>query len=103
MVGAVTGLILHLSSPVVLTTLRLDAVSEERGRTIASYRAEKQRKQKQKQQGQQGMAPVGDYRTTDRSLQSQYTDWLEKDGGQGKRGLLSTTILEENDDSELDL
>lgn len=94
-------MILHLSSSVVLTTLKLDAVTEEHGRTIASYRAEKQRKQKQKLQ--QGLARVGDYQTTNGSLKGQYRDWLEKDGGQGKRGLLSTTILEENDDSELDL
>ena len=95
------GLILHLSSSTVLTTLKLDAVTEQRGRTIASYQAEKQRKQKQK--GQREMPEVGEYRTTDRYLKSQYTDWLGKDGGQGEKGLLSTTILEENDDSELDL
>lgn len=64
---------------------------------------QRKQKQKQKQKVQQGMPRVGDYRTTDRSLTSQYTDWLGKDGGQGKKGLLSTTILEENDDSELDL
>lgn len=94
------GLILHLSSSIVLTTLKLDAGTEEHGRTLASYRAEKQRKQEQK--AKQRMPRVGDYRTTDRSLSGQYTDWLEKDGGQGKKGLLSTTILEENDDSDLD-
>ena len=88
--------------------LKPDVVGEEEhGRTIASYRAEKQRKQKQKMK--QGIPRLGDYRTTDdyrrtdRSLKGQRTDWLEKDGGQGKKGLLSTTILEENDDSELDL
>lgn len=94
------GLIIHLSSSIVLSTLKLDAVTEEHGRTIASYRAEKQSKQEQK--AKQRMPQVGDYRTTDRSLDGQYTDWLEKDGGQGKKGLLSTTILEENDDSDLD-
>ncbi|MCJ1361522.1 hypothetical protein MMC16_000622 [Acarospora aff. strigata] len=100
-VGAVTGLILHLSSSLVLTTLNLDAVDKEHGQTIASYRAEKRKKQRQGVN--QALPRLGPHRTRDRSLQGQYTDWLEMDGGQGGKGLQSTTILEENDDSEQDL
>ncbi len=36
----------------------------------------------------------------DTSMKREYADWLEKDRGRRKNGLLSTTILEEDDDSE---
>ncbi|KAI9881353.1 MAG: hypothetical protein M1830_003360 [Pleopsidium flavum] len=95
LVGAVTGLVLHLSSSFVATTLSLDAVTEEQGRTVASYRAEKQR-------AKLSIPRIGAQRKIDRSLKTDYADWLGKDKGQGRKGLLSTTILEENDDSEDD-
>jgi len=67
---------------------------------VASYRVEKQKKREKR--ARLSMPQVGAQRKADRFSKPEYADWLEKDKGQGRQGLLSTTIIEENDDSEND-
>lgn len=57
---------------------------------------------KQEHQASLSKRGVGAQPNANRSLKTEFADWLEKGGAPGRKGLLSTTILEENDDSEDD-
>ena len=93
-----TGAALHYSSGFVITVLKLDQAPAQPGRTLATYRAEKQKKQAAKVK--LTMPVVGAPMKRDGPLKEEYSDWFRQDKGQAKKGLLSTIILEEDDSSE---
>ncbi|KAL9640177.1 MAG: hypothetical protein Q9164_000445 [Protoblastenia rupestris] len=91
-VGVLTGTSLHFVSSFTISILRLEAQPEEdeRGRTLAKYRAEKL---------------VGGNRTTpenDSALMNGLKDWrwAKEERGRPTKGLIPNTILEEEDSSE---
>ncbi|MCJ1403267.1 hypothetical protein MMC11_006490 [Xylographa trunciseda] len=99
LVGILTGAVLHYSINFIVRTLGIDRVTEERGRTLSSYRAEKSERQAQKTRQtlpKVGLKPM----RLDAGLKEDYSDWLKQDKGFSTKGLLSTTILEEEDSSE---
>lgn len=98
LIGVATGAALHYSSGFVIAVLKLDQAPVQPGRTLAIYRAEKQKKQAAKVK--MTVRPLGAPPQFDGGLKEEYSDWLRQDKGQGKKGLLSTTILEAEDSSE---
>ena len=78
--------------------LKLDKAPAQPGRTLASYRAEKPKKQAAK--AKMTMPLIEATPRVEGALKEEYSDWLRQEKGQGKKGLLSTTILEEDDSSE---
>ena len=98
LIGVVTGAALHYSSGFVSSVLKLDQAPAQPGRTLARYRAEKQKKQAAKVR--MTMPLIGAPSKIDGALKEEYSDWLRHGKGQGQKGLLSTTILEEDDSSE---
>ena len=83
----------------LIRLLGIDKASEERGRTLASYRAEKTERQAKKARQslpQVGIKPM----KLDGALKDEYADWLRRDKSPSTRGPLFTTILEEEDSSE---
>ncbi|MCJ1382900.1 hypothetical protein MMC17_006013 [Xylographa soralifera] len=99
LVGILTGAILHYSIKFLVRNLGIDRIAEERGRTLSSYRAEKTEKQAEKIRQTLPKVALRPMRL-DTGLKEEYSDWLKKDKGFGTKGLLSTTILEEEDSSE---
>ena len=100
MIGSTAGTILYCFSAAIFDILGMNAApeSQPRGRTLASYRAEKQAKQAR----QARFPPLSSGLKSpqvDGALRDDYSDWL-KQGRTGTTGLLSTTILEEDDSSE---
>ena len=96
LVGIGSAALLHHLTRYVIRALGIDVASEERGRTLASYRAEKAEKQAKKARHVvQGslLSP-----RLDSSFKDEYSEWSKR--GLGTKGLLSTTILEEDDSSE---
>ena len=86
------GAVVHYAFFLIVGTLGIDKTVEERGRTLASYRAEKAEKLPRV-----GLKPM----RLDSARRDEYSDWLKQDRGPSRtKGLLSTTILEEEDSSE---
>ncbi|KAI9721448.1 MAG: hypothetical protein M1812_002210 [Candelaria pacifica] len=100
-VGILTGSVLHLSSSFLITTLNLQSGPEEDEPLPISIVAA--RRQKRSARLETPMVKLKQSPRIDTSMNREYADWLEKDRGRRKNGLLSTTILEEDDDSEADL
>ncbi|MCJ1434111.1 hypothetical protein MMC27_003477 [Xylographa pallens] len=99
LVGICTAAILHYSMTFVIKNLRIDGSGEERGRTLSSYRAEKTERQAEKIR--QTLPKVGlKPKRLDTGVKEEYSKWLKQDKGFATKGLLSTTILEEEDSSE---
>ena len=94
------GAVVHYAFFLIVGTLGIDKTVEERGRTLASYRAEKA--EKQAKQARQSLLRVGlKPMRLDSARRDEYSDWLKQDRGPSRtKGLLSTTILEEEDSSE---
>ena len=93
-----TGAALHYSSAFVISAFKLDQAPAQTGRTLAKYRSEKQKKQVAN--AKMTMPLVGTRPRLDGAPREEYSDWFRQDKGQGKKGLLSTTILEEDDSSD---
>ncbi|KAF6223482.1 hypothetical protein HO133_000325 [Letharia lupina] len=101
LVGLVTGTSLHYVSGFITSILNLDSLPEQqRGRTLASYRAEKQERRdakdpimelRQKDEGLQG---------NDLRLREDYMNWSLSKQGRGRGGPRFNTILEEEDTSD---
>jgi hypothetical protein len=79
---------------------RRDEPKKPSGHTAASYRAAREKKRQErlyKAAQQRNILP----RLLDGEiLKREYSEWLEQDRGRPKDGLLATTILEEEDDSD---
>ena len=100
-IGAVTGLTIHFASRVISDVLRLSHPSEEpRGRTLQTYRAEKQaRKEKQDPLGQLIRETVVAQETLP-PVKEDMRDWVKREQDRGRNsGMIPNTILEEDDDS----
>ncbi|KAI9700441.1 MAG: hypothetical protein M1836_002456 [Candelina mexicana] len=95
-IGILTGSVLHLSSSFLVTALNLESVPAEHEPLPLSIAAA--RRKKRAERSEVPMAKLKQRPTIDTSLIRDYTVWLEKDRGRRKNGLLSTTILEEEDD-----
>jgi len=83
----------------LIRVLGIDKASEERGRTLASYRADKTERQAKKARQsfpQTGLKPL----RLDSALKDEYPDWLKRDKSPSTKRPLFTTILEEEDSSE---
>jgi hypothetical protein len=102
LIGLLTGSLLHFSSSMLTTALNLQASPELSGRTAASVRAA--REKKRLEDAWQASTPFrsNQARTRVEDTSKDYSEYIEKDRGKRKegQGLLSQTILEEEDDSE---
>jgi hypothetical protein len=99
-VGIVAGLIIHVTSRTFITLFGINQEPEPKptGRTVASYRAEKA--ERQARIAKYSFAKIAIVGTTIGSkMVADYKDPLIHDRSPGG-GLLSTTILEEDDSSE---
>jgi hypothetical protein len=92
-IGLLTGSILHISSSLLVSIFNLTPTPEETGRSAASVRAA--REKKQLEQAWQSSRTKTERWKEEPSTEKKFSEWLETD-----QGLLSQTILEEDDDSE---
>jgi len=96
-----TGTSLHYASAFLTSIFNLESTHEElRGRSLSSYRAEKQGRSEGDSlpmAKQRGTLPIADGNLID-----EYVSWkgLNKDRGRHKNGLIPNTILEEEDSTE---
>ena len=95
--GVCTGALLHYTTDLIGKQLDLNRPAIESGRTRPSRRVERSRKQTSK--GQYRMTKLDTHTVLSDGRMDTYADWLKRDTRLGKRGLLSTTILEEDDSS----
>lgn len=99
MFGILLGATIHQLAKFLIRVLGIDKASEERGRTLASYRAEKAERQAKKTRHslpQIGLKPL----RLDSALKDEYPDWLKQDKSPSTKRPSFTTILEEEDSSE---
>jgi len=95
-IGLLTGSILHISSSILVSVFNLTPAPEETGRSAASVRAAREKKKKLEQAWQSSTTRTERGKLKeDPSMEKKFSEWLETD-----QGLLSQTILEEDDDSE---
>jgi hypothetical protein len=102
LIGLLTGSLLHFSSSMMTKALNLQVSPEQSGRTAASVRAA--REKKRLEDAWQASTPIRSNQARARveDASKDYSEYIEKDRGKRKegQGLLSQTILEEDDDSE---
>src|SRR5271154_5773733 len=94
-VGVIAGTLLHYTTKILAAALGMNRMTEERGRTVASYRAELAEKEAKKARhfvSRHGLLPK-----IDMKIEGYSSDWLKSPVSQG---LQSTTILEEDDSSD---
>lgn len=94
LIGLLTGFILHVSSALLVSIFELNSVPEERGRTAASVRADKER-EKLEQSWHNATFK-------DKNSIRKYDEWLDQQTTRrgDDHGILGQTILEEDDNSE---
>jgi hypothetical protein len=102
LVGIATGTGLHYASGFIASVLKINIRAEERqARSIAEYRASRQ-----EQLEKEARSPMLPQVTLSQpkmggAMKEEYSDWLRQDKGlQGKKGLIPSTILEEDDSSD---
>ena len=101
----VTGILLHYSSRILNSVLDLD--DEEREpqpvTTPATFRKEQEEKRSKRAQG--SLLQNGMQTRLDNVPMEEYSDWMKLDSSNPKSpiGLMSTTILEEDDSSDAGL
>ncbi|KAI9799677.1 MAG: hypothetical protein M1825_004412 [Sarcosagium campestre] len=88
--GILTGSILHLSSNILISALNLSSRTKPPSAQLGG--------QDQTEETLDSAAEP-QYQLDD-SMTKEYADWLDKDRTKKKTGLVSQTILEEEDDSE---
>ena len=102
LVGIVTGTGLHYASGFMASVLNIDSRAEERQvRSVAEYRAKRQEKRKKEARspvlpeiGLSQPKPGG-------AMREEYSEWLKQNKGvRRKKGVIPSTILEEDDSSE---
>ncbi|KAI9850688.1 MAG: hypothetical protein M1838_005252 [Thelocarpon superellum] len=97
-VGILTGSILHFSSGLLIWALDLRSSTEEDlGPHVERSRAAL-RKKKSGPAGSLSPIGSGSRPVLDPSIKREYADWLDRDRARKRDGLLSQTILEEEDD-----
>lgn len=90
------GCVVHFCSLAVIAFLKLDREEKEPQRTAASVRLERKKKKARELEARGVALP-----SSDSKLGLEYQDWLETDRKRKGKGLSSTTILEEEDDSDI--
>lgn len=103
LIGLITGSILHFSSTMLITIFDLRPSAEEKGRTAASVREAREKKNQQDAWQSSSSRKYSDNLIRlEEMARKDYSDFLDKDWGKRRegQGLLSQTILEEDDDSE---
>jgi hypothetical protein len=102
LIGLLTGSFLHFSSNMLTQALNLRVSPEQPNRTAASVRAA--REKKRLEDAWQASTPFrsGHVRARVEETSKDYSEYIEKERGKWKegQGLLSQTILEEEDDSD---
>lgn len=99
-------MLLHTATTFVIRVLGLDTPPETdekpQGHSAASYRAarEKKRAEDKARQERQLKSVVPQPVLDGDVLKREYTEWLDKERGSPGDGLLSTTILEEEETSD---
>ena len=93
------GAIIHRLTLFLIKVLGIDRASEERGRTLAAYRAEKTERQAKKTKQSLPQTGLKSMRL-DGAIKDEYAEWLKRDKSPGIKSPLFTTILEEEDSSE---
>ncbi|KAI9746527.1 MAG: hypothetical protein M1818_000240 [Claussenomyces sp. TS43310] len=101
LIGIITGSVLHFSSSLLITALGLRPTAEEKTRTAASVREARQQK-KLEDSWQTSTRAARDTAARAELLRQEYAEYFDRDRGKRKdgAGLLSQTILEEDDDSD---
>lgn len=101
LVGVITGTSLHYVSGFIISILNLDSSPEEqRGRTLASYRAEKQERLGVKDPILRLGQKDETIQRNDVELRKDYVSWYSSQQNQGRRENRFNTILEEEDSSD---
>ncbi|KAI9677556.1 MAG: hypothetical protein M1817_006510 [Caeruleum heppii] len=105
LIGLLTGSVLHFSTSLLISIsdLRSTPLEElDRRNPVVFSRTKKTKEKKQAQANDVQRLVTGAHPTIDGNLRREYADWLDKDRGKRREGLLSQTILEEEDDSDDD-
>ena len=99
--GVATGTGLHYASGFMTSTLNLESQPGEGiPRSLTDYRAARRKKQ-QKSAKPSELPKVEMHQPRNGGLKSEYDDWLKQDMvQQSKKGLIPSTILEEDDSSD---
>lgn len=103
LVGVLTGTSLHYASGFLITILKLESqATEQRERTLATYRAEKLEKLEEAEPLLKLQSEKESETNIDVTLRRELADWTwgKQQQDRRKRGLIPTTILEEEDSSE---
>lgn len=111
LIGLITGSILYYFNVALISVFDLRPTPSEATYPATSVVRDEMRRQKQRMSlDPMGVATATSPGTTtstastrariDPSMKREYADWLDKDRGRRRDGLLSTTILEEDDSSE---
>ncbi|KAI4131180.1 MAG: hypothetical protein LQ338_001385 [Usnochroma carphineum] len=100
LVGVVTGATLHYASAFLIALMNLESQPEEepRGRTMASYRAERKDKL-QHETRPPPRPPVSTSPRIESTFKDKFSNFRERDT-YSERSLLTSTILEEDDSSD---
>lgn len=103
LIGLLTGFILHVSSNMLVSLFNLRLPSEDSGRTAASVRAAREQQKLEEAWQTSSLAQINQSNwKSDETINRDYLEWIDKERGNRRdgQGLLSQTILEEDDDSE---
>lgn len=101
LVGILTGTSLHYISGFIISALNLDSSPEgQRGRTLASYRAEKQARRDAKDPITNLRQKDDGLRRKDLRVREEYMNWNSSKQDRGRGGNRFNTILEEEDTSD---
>ena len=96
LIGLTTGASLHYLSRFIITALNLDVVTEDMGTTSASYR-----ENKADTATRQSLPRVEFQSSLNNPLRGRYPSSSKQEKAFGNKGLQSTTILEEEDSSDI--
>jgi hypothetical protein len=93
-IGVITGSVLHLSSTVMMAAMNLQSTNsiEAEGK-ISQSKADGKRSRRIRKSQSLSENGLND-------LNKDYREWLDKDRGVKGKGLVSQTILEEDDSSD---
>ena len=102
LVGILTGTSLHYASGFIASVLKIDSRAEEgQAKSLAEYRAERQEKLENEARSLALPQVALTQPKPGGAMKDEYGDRLKQDKGQQrKKGIIPSTILEEDDSSE---
>lgn len=96
-----TGTCLHYASGFMASILNIGSRPEETNRSLAEYRAARRRKDEKRAKSPALPKVKMDQPYIGGGLKDEYEEWLKQGiNRQSKKGLVPSTILEEDDSSE---